>query len=347
MLSTLRAAPALSLVVLALAACGDGTGPGRSSTSDPVANKVAVVELEGARPALYIQKGDGSSRVRIHFDGAVDHIPDQSPYIPRLEDDHILALGPVRWSPDGSRLAVVVTLAYDQSMVVVIDADGTDARVASLNAQRIMTNVDWSLDGKHLVYGMSTRAHARGVDVFVTDLEHDRVRRITAGYELGLGAAVRFDQSGGGIYLVRWTGEQGAPLFNVLSRVDHIRLADGVSTQIVRDVVGEIFDVSHDGTTALAIRHVGPIQLGDYDKALVRLRLGTGMEQVLVGGGKLQYARLAGSDQLATLVVDESTGGDASYVYYALAVDSGNRAALTGTGATTIGADVHGGTARK
>ncbi len=332
-----------SLVVLA--ACGDdASSPTPVPTVQEAApTKVAVIEQEGTRPVLHVQKADGSQRTRVHFDGAADRIPDQHPLVPRLEDANILAMGPIRWSPDGQKLAIVVTLAYDQSMIVVVDATGANATVASVNSQRIMTDVDWSVDGKHLVYGMSTRGPTGGIDVFVTDLALDRVRRITNGLELGMGAAVRFDAIGSGVHLVRWTGDQAPPLINRLSRIDHITLATGAMTPLAVDVVGEVVDVSRTGVMALVLRRRAPVPGGEYDKQLVRATFGEGGgEHVLIPAGVMQSATLSPFDTRAVLVVNEAPSNmSAAYGYYSVGLASGTRLPLPGTGAATTGVDVY------
>jgi len=53
----------------------------------------------------------------VHFTGAVDEVPGNSPLVPALTDASILGLRSVKWSPDGSRIAFVATVAFDQAEV--------------------------------------------------------------------------------------------------------------------------------------------------------------------------------------------------------------------------------------
>ena len=78
----------LAAALLPTIACSDDpTGP-----DTPDLQTVALVELQGTRPALYIQKSDGTGRTRIHFNGAIDEVPGNSPLVPALTDANILAL---------------------------------------------------------------------------------------------------------------------------------------------------------------------------------------------------------------------------------------------------------------
>ena len=68
----LTRAAALVAALLTTVACSDD---GVSGPDTPELETVALVELQGTRPAFYIQKSDGSDRSRIHFTGAVDQVP--------------------------------------------------------------------------------------------------------------------------------------------------------------------------------------------------------------------------------------------------------------------------------
>ena len=112
-----------SAALISLAGCSDDDkilGP-IPDGAEP--QTVALVELEGARPAFYIQKSDGTGRTRIHFNGAVDEVAGNSPLVPALTDANILALRSVKWSPDGTRIAFVASTAFDQAEVVIMKAD--------------------------------------------------------------------------------------------------------------------------------------------------------------------------------------------------------------------------------
>ena len=111
MLTSYTRAAAVAAALVSTIACaddGDIVAPGTSES-----RTVALVELEGTRPAFYIQKSDGTGRTRIHFTGAVDEVPGNSSLVPALTDANILAIRSVKWSPDGTRIAFVATVAAD------------------------------------------------------------------------------------------------------------------------------------------------------------------------------------------------------------------------------------------
>jgi hypothetical protein len=328
-------APGTSAATSILPATGSPTPASTGSASDPGVpatvrhGKVAVVEWERGHPALYLQRTDGTARARVHFADVRDPLPDQSPDVPPVTDQNILAIGHLRWSPDGERLAVVVSVALDQSEVVVldvVDAAGS-ARVASVNSQVVMTDVAWSADGRWLAYGMSTLAHAGAVEVFVTSVEQDAARQVTRGARIGRGARLRFVGGDRALLLSRVTGERGAPLFEQVSRVERVDVASGATRLVADALLGEVQGVDGDGDWALAIRRIGVLPDGEYDRRLVRVPLaGAGPERVLVDGGKLQYATLAAgptppagtgapADALALLAVDGAIGPTPEYTY--------------------------------
>jgi hypothetical protein len=308
------------------AATGSASDPGMPATLRH--GKVAVVEWERGRPALHLQGTDGTGRARVHFTNVRDPLPDQSPDVPPVTDENILAIGHLRWSPDGARLAVVVSVALDQSEVVVVDTAGS-ARVASVNSQVVTTDVAWSADGRWLAYGLSTRAHAGAVEVFVTSVEQDAVRQVTRGARLGRGARLRFVGGDRALLLSRVIGERGAPLFEQVSRVERVDVASGATGLVADALLGEVQGVDGDGDWALTIRRVGILPDGAYDRRLVRIPLAdAGPERVLVDGGKLQYATLAAGPTLAAdapgglalVAVDTGVEPTAAYAYDLVAV---------------------------
>ena len=313
----LKAAPAGLALVLALAACSDdpatapsapavpGTGRGAVVATALKTGLLATVESEGRRPALFIQRADGSERFRVRFVNVHDKIPGNWPaeMLP-VTDDRILALGPAKWSPDGQQLAVIVTLGFDQSQVVVMNADGRNIRTASPNGQIILGDVDWAPDSRKIAYTMSTRPHAQAVDLFVTDLVKDDVQRITVDGRFGVFDEYRFDAASAGLWYTQFEG-WAADGRNRLSRVYHASLAgqvDGVPTKLVGNPQG----LSRDGGTALALRYTRDSW---SVMEFVRTSLATGEETVL-GMGELWYAELLEGDDAAVLVgASRATGG--------------------------------------
>ena len=321
--------------LITTSACADDSATGPLNPDNASVSSVALIELDGTRPAFYLQKPDGSDRVRVHFTGAVDEVAGNSPLVPALTDETILALRSAKWSPDGSRIAFVATVAFDQAEVVVMDADGTDPRIVSPNYAYVLGDVDWSPDGKRLAYIMATRPSLGGLELFVSDVAGaPKVTQVTtgSGYR-GLGGTVRFASSGTAVWISQVTGEQGGPLFESIGAVRRVDLATGAITSVRENLAGEVQAVSHSGQWALVMRHKA-LSNGVYDNQLIRVPLvGTGPELLLVDGGQLDFARLTSDDSRLVLLRNGSRFG-------VLAAVGGTEQAVRGSGADQLSADV-------
>ena len=331
-----RAALTAAGLLLTLACSPDDglvAGPGSPDTAE--SQTVALIELDGTRPAFYIQKADGSARTRIHFTGAVDEVAGNSPLVPALTDANILALRSVKWSPDGSRIAFVATVAFDQAEVVVMNADGTNPRIVSANYAYVVGDVDWSPDGTRVAYIMATQPSLRGLELFVSEVSGTpRVTRVTtnSGYR-GLGGTIRFASTGSAVWISQVTGEQGGPLFESIGAVRRVELATGATTPVMENIGGAVQAVSRTGAWALVIRHKA-LNNGVYDNQLVRIPLiGTGPEQLLIDGGQLDEARLTAADTRAVVL----RGGTR---FTSLSVFGGAEISVRGTGADQLSADI-------
>lgn len=325
----------LSAAALITTACADDSATGPLDPDNAAVSSVALIELEGTRPAFYLQRPDGSDRVRVRFTGAVDEVAGNSPLVPALTDENILALRSVKWSPDGSRIAFVATVAFDQAEVVVMDADGTDPRIVSPNYAYVLGDVDWSPDGQRLAYIMATRPSLGGLELFVSDVSGTpKVTQVTtgSGYR-GLGGTVRFASTGTAVWISQVTGEQGGPLFESIGAVRRVDLATGAITSMRENLAGEVQAVSHTGQWALVMRHKS-LSNGVYDNQLIRVPLvGTGPELLLVDGGQLDFARLTSDDSRLVLLRNSSRFG-------VLAAVGGTEHAVRGSGADQLSADV-------
>jgi dipeptidyl aminopeptidase/acylaminoacyl peptidase len=330
-----RAALTLAAVVSTIACADDDKVVGPSAPDTTELQTVALVELDGTRPAFYIQKPDGSSRTRIHFAGAVDEVPGNSPLVPALTDANILGLRSVKWSPDGTRIAFVATVAFDQAEVVVMKADGTDPRIVSPNYAYVLGDVDWSPDGTRIAYIMATQPGLGGLELFVSDVAGaPRVTKVTtnSGYR-GLGGTIRFASTGSAVWISQITGEQGGPLFESIGAVKRVELSSGAITSVLQNIGGEVQAVSRTGAWALVMRHKSLVN-GIYDNQLVRIPLvGTGPEQVLVDGGQLDFARLTADDSHLVLL----RGGSR---FATLGSFGGAEQSVRGTGADQLSADI-------
>jgi hypothetical protein len=305
----LLVAPAL----LVLAACGDDPAApvataarGAAVTGALKNDRLATVEWDGPVPALYLQNADGSGRVRVRFADVRDRIDgNYPPELLPVRDETIIAMGHPKWSPDGQHLAVVVSVAYDQSQVIVMKADGRQLRTESPNGQIIMGDVDWSPDSRRIAYGMSTRAHAGGVDLFVTDLAKDRVQRLTSEGRFKAYDQYRWDAAGAGLWFTQWEGwaDDG---WNRIARVYHTTLTGHVEG-VPEKVTGDLQALSRDGRWALTVRYTR-----DGAQEFVRLPLARGTKERVLATGEFVYAQLLDGDDEVVLV-GYSRDGSSSY----------------------------------
>jgi dipeptidyl aminopeptidase/acylaminoacyl peptidase len=285
-----------------------------------------------------MMREDGSGRAQVHFDGAADDIPGNiGDDILPVRDDHIIAMGPVKWSPDGERLAIVVTLAYDQSQIVIVDRNGANARTASVNSQIIMSDIAWSADGKHIAYLMSTLPRALGRDLFVTDLEQNRVRRITTGANYGI---VELAWNGSDILLAQEIGEEGGQVPNSVSRIVRIDAVTGATTVLASDIVGTVQGIATGGGWFIVLRNRERAG-SDYIRDVVRVTLPGGGEKTLLGSQRTIGAELTGDNRSVLLIVNGGSGGDVAPLYRIVASGGGSVRDLRILDTTTVAADVH------
>jgi hypothetical protein len=304
------------LAALALAACADAP---TAAPALPAAleargaalrrDRLATIEIEGRFPALYFQNADGSGRFRVHFAHVRDRIAGNHPaeLLP-VRDETIMALGPAKWSPDGRQLAIVVTLGFDQSQVVVMNADGHNMRTASPNGQIILGDVDWSPDSRRIAYTMSTEPNAGHVDLFATDLVKDEVRRLTTKGLFSVWDEYRWDASGSGLHFTEFEGWT-ADGTSRLSRVNHVTLA-GELTGSALQIAGDPQGLARDGSWALVTRW--PKEGDGSVRELARVRVGGG-EETALDVGSLLYAELLEGDEEAVLVSDDRDTGARLY----------------------------------
>ncbi len=295
-----RGAMILATTLFATAACGkDVTGPTLTG------QLVALTSFEGSQPALFLQNANGTERRRVSFTGAVDNIPGNVPpdLLP-VRDENIKALGPVRWSPDGSKLAVVVTAAFDQSEVVIVNADGTGARVASPNSQIILSNVTWSQDGNRIAYTMSTLPAAAGINVFMTDLAQNRVTRLTTASGIGsIGVTMAWNAAASQLYYSRIIGVGDGPLFEWVSRILTIDVSSLAQTTLTDSLTGLVSGMSPGATWALLQQHVDQDQTLQVRDKLVRRPLTGATAKDLVSARFMSSSQIAGDPQYVLFTI--------------------------------------------
>ena len=332
---TNRGWAALALAAVVVGCESDSSGPENAQ------GVVAQVELNGARPELYIQDVTGTERTRVRFTGAADPIPGNSPLVPAFTDENLLALGPLQYSPDGSRIAMVATLAHDQSEVIVANADGSSPRVASINYLYVITDIDWSADGNKLAYGMGTQGPSRGVEIFTTELSTIEVRKVTTGAGLGVySAEIRFSNDGRQIRYGRATEEVISPINNRISELHTVDLSTLANTVTASGLLGDINGVARDGSWVLLLRNVSVNGDGSFVRTLVKRELPSGRETEVGTRGRLQYAEVLPGDH-EVLVVSELSSATNDYQYTIVDLSTGESRTLKGLTPKTIRLAVH------
>jgi Tol biopolymer transport system component len=311
----------LAYVLFGVGACAESPTQPPADTQI-IASHTAYVEIENNRPVLYVDGPADAAPRRVHFTGDAEDIPGNNPLVPKLTDANILALRSPRWSPDGTQLALVASTAFDQAEVVVINADGSHPRIASVNYQYVMGDVDWAPNGKSLVYAMSTRAGAQGLELFISDLEQRTVRQLTqsSGYS-GLGGVVRFDATGANVYFSKVTREQPTAPFNSISDVRRLSASGGAITNVATDIVGEVQAIERTGAGALVMRATSWPSDGNIPRELSRVSLAGSSPRTLAASTRLQTAHLTADDAFAVFLT-ETTGGT-GFAYQTMPVAGG------------------------
>ena len=307
-------------VLLSLGACADASDPTATAPAvqaaevrAPTGDLLATVEWDGGTPMLYLQRADGSARMRVHFDHVSDHVTGN--YSPRqlpVTDETIRAIPRMKWSPDGRYLAVTVAPSTEALQVVLVSADGRALRTVSPNSQYLWGDVEWSPDARRIAYIMATGPYGSRPDLFVTDLGADQVTRVTTGSRLSGYDAVRFDRSGQRVYFTERLGfaEDG---LNGLARLASVDLGSGTVTT-ADTVVGEPQGLPRDGSWALFMRWSA---VSPGVRELFR-RLADGSETVLAAGDLRQAVVLEGDREA---LLDATLPKEATETYSVIGLD--------------------------
>ena len=312
----------LTTATLALAACSDSpVAPTpvvrqTATTNGLQSDKLATIEFQGRFPALYIQNVDGSGRFRVHFENVRDKIagnygPDMLP----VGDRNIIAMGPAKWSPDGQQLAVVVSVAFDQSEIIVMNANGLNMRTVSPNSQWITGDIDWAPDSRAIAYAMSTDFIGFRADLFMTDLVKDEVQRVTVGQNLNALNEYRWDATGRRLWFTKFDGMTE----DDMNRVSHLAYADVGQAPVHTDrvIVGDPQGIARDGSWALVMRY--PKGSSDWSRReFVRVSLAGDGDQTVLATGDLLYAELMNGDREAMLAVNDASDPYAGRHYYSV-----------------------------
>jgi len=308
------------LLGAALAGCSDATT--EPSVEHPT--RVAITVFEGTQPILLFGDAGGGNRTRLHFTGITDPIPNNLPGF-EITDEHLLALGAPSISPNGSRIAVVATLAYDQSEIVVMKRDGGGGEVASVNTQIIGSRPEWSPDGAKLAYTMSTKPNFGGLDLFVTDLTTHTVTRLTTDEHLDL-AAIRWSVGGTAIYYTRRGVSTASIPGERVNELVRINVATGAEQVVATGLVGDAAAISSDGARVLLTRDVATTG-GGSTRALIEVTVG-GSERTLVESG-VAWARYLQDDTHAVVIEAPQSGGDVVRQYLVMELASKSTARIS------------------
>lgn len=280
---------------------------------------LATVEQEGARPALYLQRPDGTERRRLRFDRVTDSVPENMDPVVDVRDSAIIAMPYLTFSPDGSKLAVVLSVAHDESQIVVLDLATGAGRVSSLDVQYIMGPAAWSSDGATLAYAMNVALPiTQRLDLFVTTLATSTVRRVTTangipGIGNGIGLRSRIASDGTLLFGVS-TGDSGPPLSDRITGVRR-SLLDGTLSDVALSITGMAHEASRDRARVLVARKIAVGGDGTFDSQLVLRDATSGAERVLLPHGQIIGAEFDTTDRYALALIDHWTPASDTHPY--------------------------------
>jgi len=271
------------------------------------ATPVAIVDNSVAVHVFSVFTGrlDGAIRRQLHFSNVVDAIAGNDPSF-GVTDDKLVGLRSPALSPDGQRLAVVVSLAADQSEIVVIGVDGTAAEVASPNSALVIGGIAWSPDGAKLAYGTTTASDSGHVQLAVTNLSTHAVSRIP-GVTVSSPTAIQWSPDGKSLVVATHAGATPTP--NVSSTLIQLDVATGAKQTVAAGITGEITSISSTGTRVLLTR------TADSDSGvttqLVEHTVG-GSERVVISFDAVGGHYVAASEEIAVVTGRVTIGGHTS-----------------------------------
>ena len=306
------------LAIVGLTACGDSaTAPAPETASQSAL--VAVTTFESGKPVLFTQGIDGTNKLRFRFTNVRDEIPGNYSGL-TVGDANLLALGNPAWDPSGTgRVAVVATIAYDQSEIVIMRPDGT-GEVASVNTQIISGAPRWSPDGKKLAFMMATLPGFKGIDLFVTDLATHTVKRLTTNANLAI-ATLAWSIDGQSLYYSKVTA-QPTDTLDYVNDIVKINASTGASETIARGVVGQISSISRTGARVLLTRGVG------LSRSLIEREL-AGTERVVASD--VSYGTYSPAVENKVLVVTVTvSGGEVIRTFQLLDLTTKSRTTISG-----------------
>jgi len=275
---------------------------------EPRTPLLATVEIEGSKHALYVQSLEGAGRRRIRFENVHTTIPGEDFPDLAVDDTRIIAFPGLSFSPDGKKLAVVASLGFDESQVVIVGIDDGSRQVASHNGQYVMGDPDWSVDGKTIAYAMSTKPIATYLEIFTTVLATNAIEQITNTGGLphvgvGLGAPLRFDFETKAI-LFSELRTMEAPPYGYSSTLKRVALkSHGIDT-LATGITGVIADAYRDQSRLLVVRRLSVDSSGVEDSALVLRDTASGTERTLFPHGQIVDAVFDATHENAMITVD-------------------------------------------
>lgn len=209
---------------------------------------------------------DGNGRHRIVI-GKITVAPAHAQDDADLDDESKIALmGGGIFSPDGKRMILGGLMDSERSQLIVLDADGRNARTAGTPGGGFGCAVVWSPDMTRIAYCHSDYG-ASNPRVAITDLRTDEVTE--PGWN-GMCPAIRWDLASSGFYCAGYDAGTDS------SSLSHFSIATRQINVVQSNVPGEIEDISEDADFALIVRK--PATGG---RALVRRRFSTGEERLI------------------------------------------------------------------
>jgi len=300
-------------------------------TSPEGSTRLAVTTRIDNKPSFILQNLDGSDTRRFHFTGVVDNVPGNTNTI-TLSDDALLDVSAPRASRPGSQVAVVASVAFDQSEVVIFDLATGKGRVASPNTQLIGA-VDWSKD---IAYTMST-VLTSGFDLFTTNLSTMQVRRLTTGANLAQ-SAIRWNLEETAIYYSQHVADAKDAAGNWISQIARLTLASNVVDTIRTNILGQVQAITRDGKTALVVR-MRSRGVDTFRADLLRVNLADGTETPLITNEMIVRAQLETLESRAIVALAIGPAG-VTLAYDLVDLSSGARARIPGVGGSDVDIDV-------
>ena len=237
----------------------------------PTGKSVFAINEQGG-DVLYLADENLENRQQITI-GPIEVAPEHAlgDGLDLVHENQIIQMGVPGFSPDGSRIVLEVSMAFDQSQLIVLNEDGSGARTASPQTQ-IVAAADWAPGGGALVYLMSKGFGFSDLGVFVTDLVTDEVRELPIGVDISAEARIRWNDSGDGIYFVEKDREGTLWVFDLNTEsVSEVISLTGVIRDVWRAQSHILLEQTFSPAGPSSLLLVGPGTLATLQASTTRL----------------------------------------------------------------------------